>query len=139
MRTHKCTLSALTLAGAMTWGAPALAADLPKEGTFSGTFTSAGTWKGAVVGKDRYVVATDENGLYVGTGFLDRMTAHCFGTANGVSGLEQFQGYCVLTDPSGDQIVIDYVSTEKHPPTAKAYGVATTITTGTGKYTGISG
>ena len=34
MRTHKCLLSALTLATAMAFGISAMAADLPKEGKY---------------------------------------------------------------------------------------------------------
>jgi hypothetical protein len=35
MRTHKCILSALTLTTAMAFGATAMAADLPKSGTYA--------------------------------------------------------------------------------------------------------
>jgi hypothetical protein len=84
------------------------------------------------------LVTWDENGLNVGNGFFDHMTFHCFGLVDNASGMEQAQGYCVETDPAGDQIVL-HVVTDKHVTSAKSYGVTGTFTAGTGKYTGISG
>ncbi len=121
----------------MAFGAAAMAADLPKEGTFSGTGAAAGTYKAYPVGKDRYVGTAEENGLLVGNGFLDHMTGHCFGTFSGASGIEQYQGYCVFTDPDGDQIVAD--GAVKHASNAKSFDASSTFTSGTGKYTGITG
>jgi hypothetical protein len=132
------TLSTLAVAATMALGATALAADLPKEGTFSGTFSSAGTYKAYPVGKDRTLVTWDENGLSVGNGAFDHMTYHCFGLANIANGMEQDQGYCVGTDPAGDQVVVEPAG-EKRPTSAKSFGEIGTITAGTGKYTGISG
>jgi hypothetical protein len=81
----------------MAFGATALAADLPKEGTYSGTASAAGTSKAYPVGKDRTLVTWDENGFGVGNGVFDHMTSHCFGLADITSGMEQDQGYCVGT------------------------------------------
>jgi hypothetical protein len=47
-------------------------------------------------------------------------------------------GYCVATDPDGDQVVCDIVN-EKHASDAKSWNGSGTFTTGTGKYAGISG
>ena len=74
MRTHKCILSGLALGTVMALADAAMAADLPKEGTFSGTYSAASTEKGYAVGKERFLVTYDENGLTVGKGFLDHMT-----------------------------------------------------------------
>jgi hypothetical protein len=139
MRTHKCMLSVFTLGTAIVFGAAAFGADLPKEGTFSGTSSAAGTYKAYPVGKDRILVTYDENGLFVGNGAFDHTTYHCFGLADIVSGMEQDQGYCVLTDPAGDQVVINAVSDGKRPTGTKSFGVSGTFTSGTGKYTGITG
>jgi hypothetical protein len=130
-------LSAFTLSTAMGFGAAALAADLPKEGTFSGTYSATSTYKAYLVGKERVLVTYDENGLTVGKGFYDHMTWHCFGLADIASGIEQAQGRCVGTDPAGDQIALE--SEGKHAADAKTYGGTATFTTGTGKYAGISG
>jgi hypothetical protein len=52
-------------------GAAALAADLPKEGTFSGTFSGVGTYKAYQVGKERLLLVFDENELQLTNGLLD--------------------------------------------------------------------
>ncbi len=57
---------------------------------------------------------------------------------NIANGMEQDQGYCVGTDPAGDQVVVEPAG-EKRPTSAKSFGETGTITAGTGKYTGISG
>jgi len=76
MRTYKCAVSALILASAIAFGAVAMAAGLPKSGTYNLEFTSYGTAKVAVVGKGRVLVAWDENGLSRGAGFGDHVTWH---------------------------------------------------------------
>jgi hypothetical protein len=139
MQPRTCLLYAFTLSTAMTFGAEVMAGDLPKEGMFSGTGSTAGTYKAYPVGKDRTLLTWDENGLSVGNGLLDHVTWHCFGLQDIASGMEQFQGYCVATDPAGDQIVSNVVSDGKHATGAKSYGAIGTFTTGTGKYAGISG
>jgi hypothetical protein len=67
------------------------------------------------------------------------MTWHCFGLIDILSGMEQFHGYCVGFDPDGDQLVWDIASGGKFPADAKQIKGNVTITTGTGKYAGISG
>jgi len=138
MQTSKCTRSALTVATAMALGTTAMAADLPKEGAFSGTTAAAGTYKVYPVGKERLLITWDENGMTVGKGFYDRMTWHCFGLSDIAGGMQQGQGRCVGTDPSGDQIALE-LEVKPHAADAKAYEGTTTFTTGTGKYTGITG
>jgi hypothetical protein len=117
----------------------ALASDLPKEGTHDVTLSGAGTFKATPVGKERILIAFEENDVGVGKGILDHMTWHCFGWANIASGLAQYNGYCVITDPAGDQIVADIASDGKYAMDAKNYNGTATFTTGTGKYAGISG
>ena len=135
---HTGTLSVLALTAAMAFAVVALAGDLPQEGAFSGTYSSAGTYKAYPVGKDRTLVTWDETGLSVGNGAFDHMTYHCFGLGNIANGMEQDQGYCVGTDPAGDQLVVESV-TDKRPTSAKSFGETGTLTSGTGKYAGISG
>ena len=117
--------------------APALAQ--MKEGTFSGTYSSAGTYKGIPIGKERIVSAWDENGLTLTNGFEDHMTWHCFGLYDVMNAMAQFQGYCVGTDPAGDQVAGNVASDGKYAADAKSYNGTGTFTTGTGKYAGISG
>ena len=110
-----------------------------KEGTFSVTFSGAGTGKAIAIGKERLLIAWDENALTVGNGFLDHATWHCFGLYDVASGMAQWQGYCVATDPAGDQVVSNVASDGKYAADAKSFNGTGTFTTGTGKYAGISG
>lgn len=131
-------LSAFTLSAAMFFGIAALAADLPKEGTFTATYSGYGTYKVTPVGKELWFLSFDENGLTVGSGLLDHMTWHCWGVGDGKISIVQDRGYCVLTDPAGDQIATDTASDGK-VDLSKPYGVTNAIMMGTGKYAGITG
>ena len=115
MQQRACLLSAFTLSTAMAFGVTAMAADLPKEGTFNVDYTAFGTFKAYAIGKERVLFNTDENGLYLGKGFGDHVTWHAFGMGDIANGMQQFHGYSVGTDPSGDQIVAEYASDGKFP------------------------
>jgi hypothetical protein len=49
----------------------------------------------------------------------------------------QCRGYCVATDPAGDQIVADVASDGKFRADAKSYEGRGRLATGTGKYAGV--
>jgi hypothetical protein len=132
-------ISAFTLSTTMFLGTVAMAADLPKEGTFSVTYSSAGTFKPTPIGKGWVAGAYDENGLTVGTGLFDHMTWHCWGLADIANSMTEWHGYCVGTDPAGDQIAADIASDGKYPSDAKSYKGTGKLTRGTGKYAGITG
>jgi hypothetical protein len=66
-----------------------------QEGVLSGTFAAFGTVKATAAGKERLVLAIDENGLSVTNGVLDHMTWHCSGLAEFTNGIGQTQGFCV--------------------------------------------
>ena len=139
MKSRRCFVSTLTVSAAMLFGAAALGADLPKEGTFSTTYSTFGTVKATPVGKQVELFAFDENGLSVGKGLLDHLTWHCWGLFEIVNGVAQAPAlYCVATDPAGDQLA-GTGAAEKHPQDAKSFGGSVTWTAGTGKYAGISG
>jgi hypothetical protein len=129
----------VTLGTAMAFGTTTLADELPKEGTYNTDYYAYGTFKAVTIGKDRVLATFDENGLWPNKGFGDHVTWHCFGLADITSGMEQVRGYCVGTDPDGDQLVGDVASDGKFPANAKSFVVKVTYTTGTGKYTGITG
>jgi hypothetical protein len=139
MQPSKGILTSVTLITALTLSAATMAADLPKEGTFSGTYAGALTFKTYPVGKEGTLLVFDDNSLTVGKGFLDHMTWHCFGISSITTGMEHFSGYCVVTDPAGDQIAADITNDESFPADAKSRPAKGTFTTGTGKYAGISG
>ena len=138
MQSRTCILSAFTLSTSMVFGATAMAADLPKEGTFSGTYSAVGTSKTIPIGKERLSLMFDENGLTVDEGLFNHFTWHCWGLGDYTNGMGQDHGYCLGTDPAGDQIALNWVD-EKHPLDQKTVPGSFTLTTGTGKYAGITG
>jgi hypothetical protein len=139
LKSRTCRLSAFTLSAAMSFGAAAMAGDLPREGTYNANYTAFGTATPTAIGKERVLVTFDENGLWLSKGFAENVTWHCFGLVDILKGMEQFHGYCVGTDPNGDQLVNDIASDGKFPAGAKSYSGKVALATGTGKYAGISG
>ena len=137
MSTWSCTYlsAAVALTAAMLSGAAAMAADLPKEGSYKGSYAGVGTLKSSQVGKDRMFEVFDETGLEVTDGFLDHTTWHCWGTGDFTNGMGNEQGVCVGTDTDGDKVITSFVS-EKHTPDQKNWGQKQTCTGGTGKYVG---
>jgi hypothetical protein len=64
MRTYKCILSVFTLGIVATvFWATAMAADLPKKGTFSGTASGYGTFQATSVGKERLLLVLGKVGV----------------------------------------------------------------------------
>jgi hypothetical protein len=108
------------------------------EGTLSGTFAAFGTVNAKATGKERTVIAIEEDGLSVTNGVLDHMTWHCSGLADFTNDIGQTQGFCAGRDPAGDQVVFNWES-EKHTPERKIVRGTFTWTGGTGKYAGICG
>jgi len=108
------------------------------EGTLRGTLTAFGTVSATATGKERLVLAFDENGLSVTNGPLDHMTWHCSGLADFINGLGQARGFCAGNDPAGDQVVFNWES-EEHTPDQKVVRGTFAWTGGTGKYAGIRG
>jgi hypothetical protein len=138
MQSRRQVLSALMLSSAVSLSAAAIAGNLPKEGSDSGTYSAYGTYKVVAVGKERVLILWDENGLTLSDGYNDHTTSHCWGTGDYIKGIGQDHGYCVATDPEGDQIV-DVVECEKRPIDQKTYHCTDHFSGGTGKFTGITG
>jgi hypothetical protein len=90
----------------------AMAADLPKEGTFKGTFTDVGTYKTIKIG-DRMLVIFDETGAQVTSGLADHTTSHCWGTTEVANSEASSEGHCGGIDPIGDLIEVKF-TIEKH-------------------------
>lgn len=105
MQKRTCSLFAFTLGAVMFFGTAAIAGDLPKEGTYSSTYAAADTFKATPIGKERLLGVFDGNGLSVGNGPIDHMTWHCFGLVDITNGMAEHHGYCVGTDPVGDEVV----------------------------------
>jgi hypothetical protein len=139
MKLRTCTVSLVTLSAAVLLGTAAFAGDLPKEGKFTATYSSAGTFKGSPIGKEALFSNFDENGLSLGDGLFDHLSWHCFGLYEVLKGMAQFRGHCIATDPAGDQLASDFVSDGTFPADAKNPRGTGTFRAGTGKYAGISG
>jgi hypothetical protein len=138
MQSRTCILSAFTLSTGMALGTAAMAAELPKEGTFSGTETANGTYKLYPIGKDRAVFNFELDGVIVGIGLVDHVTRHCYGDGNIAGSLEWAHCTCIWTDTAGDQIVWA-ANSDKHEHD-KAYNwTGGAFIGGTGKYAGITG
>jgi hypothetical protein len=138
MRAGSITATAFSIGVVLAFGTPAMSADLPKEGTFSGTYSGIGTFKGTQIGKERFLAVWDENALTVGKGIWDHVTWHGFGLQDVTSGMTQYRGNYVGTDPDGDKIVVNLPEVT-HAADAKNFSATLMLTTGTGKYAGISG
>src|SRR5690242_18845926 len=116
--------------------ASAMAGDLPKEGTFKGTYTAIGTYKVITVG-GRSLTTVDEMGLQMTNGVADRTTFHCWGTEETTNGETAASGYCVAMDPAGD-LIEGKLAKDKHPR-GESFKGTLSLVGGTGKFTGISG
>jgi hypothetical protein len=114
-----------------------MAADLPKEGNYKGTYFSRGTFKTNSLGKDRTLVVFDETGLQVTDGFLDHTTWHCWGMGDFAKGMGEHQGYCISTDTDGDKVLFR-IAGEKHAIDQKSWKSINDCIEGTGKYEGVS-
>jgi hypothetical protein len=124
---------------ALTLGFATAASAQMKEGTVSGTFSAAGTYKAIPIGKERVIFTFEDNGFTLSNGFANNSTSRCIGLGDFTNGAGQVHGICVGTDPDGDQIVANFGPDEKHTLDQKSWKGFATYTTGTGKYEGISG
>ena len=136
IKPYKRAIAASAFLASLTLGTAAIAADLPKEGTFKGTLSSYGTYRTTKVG-DLTLSVFDENGPQLTDGFADHMSLHCWGIGEVANGTLANQGYCVGTDPSGDTLALK-VSGKKSSQDKAITGTAT-FTSGTGKFAGVSG
>jgi hypothetical protein len=80
----------------------------------------------------------DSNALTIGKGIWDHVTWHGIGLEDITNGMAQVRGYFVGTDSDGDKIVVN-LPEATHSADAKTFSHTLMLTTGTGKYAGISG
>ena len=113
------------------------AADLPKEGSYRGTYSAVGSEKVNNIGQERLVNTFDEFGLEVTDGFLNRTSWRCWGDGDFTKGTGGEQGHCIGTDSDGDKIIQRFAS-EKHTREQKSWVQNTTCIDGSGKYAGIT-
>src|SRR3954447_16253197 len=92
MQARATLLSAAALGFALL-GGPTRAADLPKEGTITATYSAAGTYKATPLGEERWFNSWEEHGLTVGDGLFDHITWHCWGVDDGMKTIATARGY----------------------------------------------
>jgi len=126
---NKSVASALGLALFAAAGVQAMAGELPKKGTFAGTFVHEAKAKAIELGKDQWGwtvfgrIATMSDS---GDGLWHNMSGDCLGMGVG----DQGSGYCRHADSDGDMIF------ERWEESVIGKGTGTLLG-GTGKFAGI--
>ena len=115
-------------------------AQIPKEGTESGTTAYSGTFKALTMGQERIEMAYEIMGVIIGDTpqtTLHNTSLRCVGALHAVKGEYDINsGFCVATRPDGDQEFWTYKTAGKLGSGSKGSFV---IVGGTGKLTGIQG
>jgi hypothetical protein len=133
LSTSRHKLLGAGLGALLTFVPPASAEDLPRQGSFAVTYSTAGTLTRTidvadgtkVIANEARMIATNDTGQ----GIFHNATGDCIGVRGG----DTRNGYCVFTDKDGDKFVEPW----SIAPGAKK-GTAT-LGPGTGKYKGIEG
>ena len=115
-------------------------AQIPKEGTFSGNNTYAGTHKIFALDKDHMVLVYENMGVRSedsGQGPFHGMSSHNVGVGYYEKGVGRLRGYITWVDKDGDKILIE-ITEEAGQIGAPINGTGKMIG-GTGKFTGIEG
>jgi hypothetical protein len=118
---------------------PAMAQDLPKQGTTNFTdYSTVVNPKTMTMGKDS-VTNYEVNGVSHnddGGEMFNNMAIHCMGSITTINGEASSRGLCIQTDKEGDQLFQSYDNVG-HP--GQPYAATETFLGGTGKYTGLTG
>jgi len=119
-----------------------MAADLPKEGSFTTTYIAMYNEQEVETLPKRYAGSFDAHVVHLndaGSGFLHRMSGRCIGAGGNINdeGGTKNVGQCILTDSDGDRVNVQIENgRERRGVTTTGTG---TIVGGTGKYAGIQG
>jgi len=115
-------------------------AQIPKEGTTSGTGAYSSTFKALPMGQERLQMTYELMGVIIGDTSEDlfhNASWRCLGALHAVKGEFNYNsGFCVATRPDGDQIFWTYKTAGKLGGGNKG---TWTYVGGTGKLTGIQG
>ncbi|MCH8144455.1 MAG: hypothetical protein IIA55_07040 [Gemmatimonadetes bacterium] len=136
-RFHMTALaSGLSLVLLAAFGAGALAGELPKQGTYSTTWTFSGPYTAIEIGEDQWAWSSTFTLIIwnnAGEGFLHDMSGNCVGMGS-EAGDAPFtdSGYCNYEDADGNTLIEYFTETEAGKGTATFIG-------GTGKYAGVQG
>ena len=125
-----------------SFGAEALAAEIPAEGQIDSTFTYISTSTDMPSADGNEVTSFDAHLVLTGNAkgsLFDQMVGHCMlaGLSNPKTGAVKLAGWCTYTDLEGDMIFAgDEESADSSASIAQGKG---RILGGTGKYAGIAG
>ena len=136
-RFHMTALaSGLSLVLLAALGAGALAGELPKQGTYSLTWTFSGPYTAIEIGEDQWAWSSTSNLILwndAGEGFGHDMSGICVGMGSEEPGAPfTDSGYCSYVDADGDKLFDYWYETEAGKGTSTWLG-------GTGKYAGAQG
>ena len=128
--------SALSLVLFAAFGASALAGELPKQGTYSLTWTFSGPYTAVEIGEDQWAWSSTFTVIIwndAGEGFMHDLSGNCVGLGSEAPDAPFTEtGYCSYEDADGDQLFEYFYETEEGKGTATYVG-------GTGKYAGVQG
>jgi len=130
-------VSLIGTAGLAAPGLVSQAAELAKQGSFTGVYSWSSTGKAHEIRKDHVFVLGESTGTFfndAGKGFLHQSSMWCAGAYDLRPDQPNLQGYCVATDAQGDKIALTWRCTSVPCKDADFEWMA-----GTGKYTGIRG
>ncbi len=134
---HKTALaSALSLVLFAAFGASALAGELPKQGTYSTSWTFSGPYTAIEIGEDQWAWSSTFTVIMwndAGEGFWHDMSGNCVSMASEAEDAPVADsGYCRYEDADGNTLVEYWYETGEGKGTATFLG-------GTGKYAGVQG
>ncbi len=118
------------------FGAAAVAGELPKQGTYSTSWTFSGPYMAIEIGDDVWAWSSTFTIIIwnnAGEGIFHDMSANCVGMGSEAEDAPfTDSGYCNYEDADGDKIFAYWTETEAGKGTDTLLG-------GTGKYAGIQG
>ncbi len=116
-------------------------AQMPKEGTFSGTLIYAGAYRMIPIDKEHVILTYENTGVRVEdskTGPFHQVSTHNIGVMYFEKGVGVLRGYLTWMDKDGDKVTWELTETDSKLGPVPTKGTAKIIA-GTGKFTGIEG
>ena len=137
---RKAFLGVIVLVSLVFVGVTAPEAQLPKQGTYRGSFGAQGAGTMHELEEGHIFFVGGFNGVFINDatdGFIDKTQVICPGVNDIVDGLSQgLHGYCIVTDEDGDKAFAKWSGVDDTPNVG---GGEFQWIGGTGKYTGITG
>ncbi len=116
-------------------------AQMPDEGTFSGTLIYSGTYRTIPIDKERMILTYENTGVRIEdskAGPFHQVSTHNIGVMYFEKGVGVLRGYLTWVDKDGDKVTWELTETDSKLGSVSTKGTAKAIA-GTGKFTGIQG